>query len=313
MNPLAQPAVILMLAVALDSLLSEPPNSVHPVVGMGRVVRALERLAPRRGAPGLVYGGVITLVVVGGSAIAAWWVMSALQSLGEIAYVVGGALLLRTTFTVRGLSEAAGRTERSLAEGDPEQTRVLLRSLVGRHFASLTPSLGAAAAIESVAENTTDSFVAPWLAFALFGIPGAVAYRALNTLDSMIGYRGVYEYLGKVSARLDDIVNLIPARLSALLMLVSGALDSLPAGRGGRIMLRDHRLTASPNSGWTMSAMAGLLGTRLEKTDHYCLGRELKQPTPSDIGRAVAVGERTAALALVITLGLMMAGLSLAS
>ncbi len=310
MNPLSQTAVVLMLAVALDRLLPEPPRVIHPVVWMGRAINALERLAPRKAAPGLLYGGIITLVVAGGSTIGAWWATSALHSLGEIAYLVGGALLLRTTFTVRGLSEAARKTEQSLVEGNPERTRAILRSLVGRHFAVLTPSLVAAAAIESVAENTTDSFIGPWLAFALFGVPGAVAYRALNTLDSMIGYRGAYEYL---AARLDDIVNLIPSRLSALLLLAGGASGGLPADRGWRIMLRDHRLTASPNSGWTMSAMAGLLGTRLEKLDNYCLGRELNQPTPSDIGRAVAIGEQTAALGLVFTLGVVMAGLGIAS
>ena len=96
------------------------------------------------------------------------------------------------------------------------------------------------AAIESAAENTTDSYVGPWLAFALFGLPGAVAYRALNTLDSMIGYRGRYEHLGKASARLDDLANLAPARLSALLMLAAGALRRLPARRGWH--------TASPRS-----------------------------------------------------------------
>ena len=107
-----------------------------------------------------------------------------------------------------------------------------LRSLVSRDARALTGPQVAMAAIESAAENTTDSYVGPWLAFALFGLPGAVAYRALNTLDSMIGYRGRYEHLGKASARLDDLANLAPARLSALLMLAAGALRRLPARRG---------------------------------------------------------------------------------
>jgi len=119
---------------------------------------------------------------------------------------------------------------------------------------------------------TTDSYVAPWLAFALFGLPGAAAYRALNTLDSMIGYRGRYEHLGKASARLDDLVNLLPARLAALLMLAAGALRRLPARRGSRIALRDRRRTASPNAGWTIGAFAGLLGVALEKAGHYRIG-----------------------------------------
>ena len=89
----------------------------------------------------------------------------------------------------------------------------------------------AAAAIESVAENTTDSYIAPWLAFAILGVPGAMAYRAINTLDSILGHRGPLEYLGKASARLDDVVNLVPARLSALLLLIAGSLCRLPVRR----------------------------------------------------------------------------------
>ena len=112
---------------------------------------------------------------------------------------------------------------------------------MSRDTRTLAPPLVAMAAIESVAENTTESFVGPWMAFALFGLPGAFACRAINTLDSMIGYRGRYEHLGKAAARLDDLVNLVPARLSALLMLVAGRLFcALPAGRGWRITLRDR-------------------------------------------------------------------------
>ena len=106
-------------------------------------------------------------------------------------------------------------------------------------------------------------------------------------MDSMVGYRGTTEYLGKAAARLDDAVNLIPARVSALLLLASGWLARLPAGRAWRTMRSDRGATASPNAGVTMSAMAGLLGVRLEKPGHYVLGQELREPEPADIDRAV--------------------------
>lgn len=235
----------------------------------------------------------------------AYLVVEALQSVGESAFVLGGALMLRHTFTVRGLSRAAHHVRKSLESGRLDRARAGLRNLVSRDPSSLDPPLVAAAAIESVAENTTDSFVAPWLAFAVLGVPGAVAYRAINTLDSMLGYRGGYEYLGKTSARLDDLVNLIPARLSAALLLAGGALAGLPARLGRRTMMRDRRLPASPNAGWTMSAMAGLLEVRLEKPGHYCLGSDLAAPGARDISVAVEVAERTAALALLVTLALL--------
>ena len=181
-----------------------------------------------------------------------------------------------------------------------------LRSLVSRDARTLAPPLVAMAAIESVAENTTDSFVGPWLAFALLGLPGAFAYRAVNTLDSMIGYRGRYEYLGKASARLDDLVNLIPARLSALLMLVAGRLlCALPAGRGWRIAMRDRGLTESPNAGWTIGAAAGLLGVALEKTGHYRIGDGLREPAPADIGAAVRLAFAVSALAVPLLVAVM--------
>ena len=156
------------------------------------------------------------------------------------------------------------------------------------------------AAIESVAENTTDSFVAPWLAFALFGLPGAAAYRALNTLDSMIGYRGRYEHLGKAAARLDDLVNLVPARLSAALLLAGGALRRLPVGRGWHIASRDHRHTESPNAGWTIGACAGLLGVALEKLGYYRIGHGLPDPTWQDLAAAARLAYAAAALAMAV-------------
>ncbi|NJN68054.1 MAG: cobalamin biosynthesis protein, partial [Chloroflexaceae bacterium] len=144
----------------------------------------------------------------------------------------------------------------------------------------------AAAAIESLAENTSDSVVAPLLAYALGGLPGAFAYRAANTLDAMVGYRGRYEYLGKVPARLDDLLNLVPARLTALLIAAAAVGCSADAPQAWQVMWRDHALTASPNAGWPMAAVAGALGVRLEKMGHYCLNERGRAPTAADIRRA---------------------------
>ena len=243
---LALNALALLLAVALDRLLPEPPAGVHPVVWMGRAITALERWAPEIHASAFLYGCAIVVAVVGVSSLLAWVAVTALMWVGPLAYVAGGAVALRTTFTVRGLSTAAGETRRALEEGRLDEARASLRSLVSRDPASLSASLVAASAIESVAENTTDSYVGPWLAFALLGVPGAVAYRAVNTLDSMIGYRGRYEYLGKAAARLDDAANLVPARVSALLLLAAGAMGRLPVSRAWRTMRRDSEPHRQP-------------------------------------------------------------------
>ncbi|MYD36612.1 MAG: cobalamin biosynthesis protein CobD [Dehalococcoidia bacterium] len=298
-------ALALLLAVGLDRALPEPPGRIHPVVWMGRTIAVLERAASQRPAPAFIYGCIIVILVTGFSTALSWLAVIALASIHPVAYVTGSAIILRATFTVRGLSSAARQTRDALREGRLEPAQASLRNLVSRDPTTLTPPLVAASAIESVAENTTDSFVGPWLAFAVFGVPGAVAYRAVNTLDSMLGYRGRYEYLGKASARLDDALNLIPARLSALFLLLGGALGRLPMRRAWLIMLRDRQSTASPNAGWTMSAIAGLLGVRLEKPEHYVLGEGMREPNAEDISTAIRLAERTAILGVIVALGLL--------
>ena len=308
---LAVHAATLLLAVMLDRFLPEPPALIHPVVWMGRATAMLERRAPQAPGRAVAYGCLVVVLVAGGSGATAWYLMTGLELLGPAASLLGGAVILRTTFTVRGLSEAAGTTGRALAGGRLQEARESLGSLVSRDASDLAEPLVAAAAIESVAENTTDSYVAPWLAFALFGVPGAVAYRAVNTLDSMLGYHGRYEYLGKAAARLDDAVNLLPARLSALMLLTSGATLRLPLRSAWRGMVADQRLTASPNAGWTMGAVAGLLGIQLEKRGHYRLGEGHREPEAADIALAVQLAKGTAVLGVIVALAVLAARLGI--
>lgn len=281
---------VLLIALALDLLLPEPPNAIHPVVWMGRLISIFERFATKTGNTVVFLLGVFMAAALPALfAAVAWLAIIALFALGDIPFLIGGAVLLKTTFAVRGLASAARETQRSIEDADIHLARHSLRGLVSRDATELSEPLVAAAAIESVAENTTDSFIAPWLAFALLGLPGAFAYRAVNTLDSMIGYRGKYEYLGKASARLDDLLNLIPARLSACMLLLAGTVSGCRARQGWRTALREHRFTASPNAGWTIAAMAGLLGISLEKPGHYTIGGEYSEPAAADIVRAVRV------------------------
>lgn len=300
---------VLLIALALDILLPEPPNVIHPVAWMGKVISALERFVQRLGNAGAFVLGVFIAVAVpllfGG---AAWLMTIALYALGDIPFLVGTAILLKTTFAVRGLANAARETQRSIEDADILMARHSLRGLVSRDATDLSESLVAAAAIESVAENTTDSFIAPWLAFAMLGLPGAFAYRAVNTLDSMIGYRGRYEYLGKASARLDDLLNLIPARIATGLLLLAGLVTSACSARQGwQTAIRDHRLTASPNAGWTIAAAAGLLGIALEKPGHYLIGSGFDAPNAADIGRAVRLAYIVAALGMIVAVGALIA------
>ena len=300
--------LVLMLALALDLALGELPNRFHPTVWIGQTISWAEKLSPASPASQLVYGAVLALAIPafwGGAAFLAQW---GLNQLHPLAYLLVGALLLKTTFAVKMLHQAAATVRSSLRGDDLSAARRGMSALVSRDPSQLTREQTTAATVESVSENLTDSLVAPILAFALFGLPGAVAYRAINTLDSMIGYHGKYEYLGKASARLDDLVNLVPARLTALYLLAASFL--LPGQKPAsawRIMWRDHARTESPNAGWTMSGMAGALGITLEKIGHYQLGDPTRAIETQDISRAIQSLYLVTAQAALTALGIILA------
>jgi adenosylcobinamide-phosphate synthase len=178
-----------------------------------------------------------------------------------------------------------------------------VKALVSRDAASLDCALLTSAAVESLAENASDSIVAPLVYYAVGGLPAALAYRAANTLDAMIGYHDEYEHLGKVAARLDDALNLLPARLTSGLLLAAGALAGGDVPTGLAATRRDHARTASPNAGWPMSTMAGLLGTRLEKPGHYLLGCELPPPDLPAIDHAAEMVKTMTVLTVPVVLG----------
>lgn len=290
-------ADVLLLALALDWLAGEPPNTLHPVVWLGRLIGCLERRAPRNNPPAeVLYGAGMTVACVG-AAVAPVLLIGRTREQNEtparphrlrasFALRLAEAALLKTMFSWRTLHQAGQRVRQPLAAGDLDGARAGLRWLVSRDTAALDAPLLAAAAIESLAENASDSVVAPLLAYALAGLPGACAYRAINTLDAMVGYRGRYEYLGKVPARLDDLLNIVPARLTGLLIVAAAGLCGADARQAWRAMWRDHAATESPNAGYPMAAIAGALGVRLEKAGHYSLNAQGREPTADDVRRA---------------------------
>lgn len=289
---------VLLLALALDWLVGEPPTALHPVVWLGQIITLLEQHAPHEHPRAeLLYGAGMTAACIGAAVTPAWLLPRA--RLAE-------AVLLKTMLAWRTLHQAGARVDTALAADDLPAARAALRWLVSRDTAQLDAPLLAAAAIESLAENASDSVVAPMLAYALGGLPAVCAYRAVNTLDAMIGYRGRYEYLGKVPARLDDLLNLLPARLTGLLLVAAAGLCGADARQAWQVLCHEHAATASPNAGYPMAAMAGALGVRLEKVGHYCLHQHGLAPTADDLRRAgrlvlVAVG-LACSVALSITI-----------
>jgi len=296
-SPALHAVVVVVLAVGLDLLAGDPPNRWHPVAWIGRALaRGRERLCHGSPTTLLVAGAALTLGVTALAALAGGAVGLVAATLGW-AGVVLEAPALKSTLALRGLAGAARAVAAALANGDLAGARASLGvHLVSRSTAALDEGHVASGAIESLAENLTDSLVAPLVFFLVFGLPGALAYRALNTADTMLGYRdGALEYFGKVAARLDDLANLVPAPLAAL-ALVAAAGRRAPAA--WTAMVRDHERTASPNAGWTMAAAAGALGITLEKPNVYRLG-EGPMPVGADIGRAIRLLVRAAGLVAV--------------
>jgi adenosylcobinamide-phosphate synthase len=287
-------ALLLVCALAIDRLLGEPPNRLHPVVWIGSAIKAAQVVAPAHGPRAqLAWGACVALLLPALCFVATHTLLAALAPWPWASFAAG-ALLLKTTFSLDGLRQAARRMQAALAH-DLDAARYELRSLCSRDASALSAEQLVGASVESLAENTSDSVTAPLLYFALFGVPGAMAYRAVNTLDAMIGYHGRYEYLGKAAARLDDLLNFVPARLTAALLLLAGALGGADARRGLHILRRDGASTESPNAGRPMAAMAGLLGVRLTKTDCYALGDAESALAPATLDRAWRI-VRTASL-----------------
>lgn len=268
---------------------------IGAAVGAGR--RRLAWGGPTR----LVLAGAgLTIGVAALAALVAWGISDAVRRLGPPGLVLE-AIALKSTLSLRGLAAAARAAADLLARGDLAGARAAVgEHLVSRPTAALDEARVASAAVESVAENLTDSVVAPVLAYLILGLPGAVAYRAVNTADAMIGYHeGALEHFGKVAARLDDFLNLVPARLAALAIVAAAPLAGGSGGAAWRVMRRDGRRTASPNAGWTMAAMAGALRLALEKPGAYRLG-DGRWPGPDDVRRSVRLVTWAALLSILV-------------
>ncbi len=296
-------ASVFAAAVVVDVLFGEVPTRVHPVVWMGRVTRSLEVRMPREGLRAVVAGGLLVAFTTGIFVAGAYGLLAA-ASHNPWVHAAMTALLLTTTFSVRLLLLEVGRLGKLLDSGRVDEARAYLPRLCSRDASELTAADVGAAGISSGAENAVDSIIAPWLWWLALGVPGAVLYRVINTMDAMIGYRGEYERLGKVAARLDDLADWIPARMTAILMwLIGGRLGAgRPTARlrGLAVTLRDAPQTPSPNGGWPMAMTAGLIGVRLGKPDVYLLNPEGAEVTSHDLALAVRLIRRTAAVAAIL-------------
>lgn len=272
----------ILLAILLDLLLGDPRWLPHPVQGIGWLAQRLETPLRRLIANPKLAGIIAVLLVVGSTVLVGFGLLRAAALLHPLAGDLVTILLLYTCFATRSLHDHALAVYRPLVAGDLTEARQRVGWLVGRDTDQLDEGEVTRAAVESVAENTVDGCTAPLL-FACVGGPlGALAYKAISTLDSTFGYKDErYLQFGWASARLDDLTNLLPARLTALLIVPATLLLRLDAGTAWRIFKRDRHNHPSPNGGQIESAVAGALGVRLGGVNSY-FGQPSSRPFMGD-------------------------------
>ncbi len=307
------PLLILLAALILDAILGDPPllwrALPHPVALIGRLVGALDKKLNRdwrsrrdRQIRGALFAGGMTLVAVG-----LGWGVTELRRQWSFGWVLE-ALLVWTLIAQQSLYLHVRAVARGLDRTGLAGGRQAVAKIVGRDPDSLDDYGVARAAIESCAENFADGVVAPVFWYLLFGFPGLLAYKTVNTMDSMVGYRDAhYRDFGMVAARLDDAMNLLPARLAAFLLTVAALF--VPRGRplaAWRVMWRDHRHHASPNSGWPEAAMAGGLGLALAGPRRYA-GHAVEEKWIGD-GRARATVPDIRKSLLMLAVGCLLNG-----
>ena len=258
----------LLFGFGIDLLVGDPHGIPHPVVGIGKLIsfleRGLRRLFPKTDGGEIAAGGVLwVLVVVICTALPAG-ILFLCDQLSPWLRLTVESLMCWQILATKSLKDESMNVYKALESGDLERSRHAVSMIVGRDTARLDDAGVTRAAVETVAENTSDGVVAPMLFLALGGAPLGFLYKAVNTMDSMLGYvEPPYKNIGLIPAKMDDAANFLPSRLSALLMLAAGFLLGFDAKNGWRIFRRDRFNHASPNSAQTESVCAGLLGVRL--------------------------------------------------
>jgi adenosylcobinamide-phosphate synthase len=290
--------LIFILAFLIDVVFGEFPDRFHPTVWIGRAIAFFKpKFKSENPRTEKVNGILLCILVILLVAVPVGVLLFAIRHfIGRIPYIVVSAILLETTFAIKCMRQYTVPIAEALKNKDIDKARKGLYYIVRRDPTKLNEQQIVSAAVESIAESTTDGITTPFFFFALFGVPGAFAFRVINTLDSTVGYKDPENInIGWFSANLDTLANYVPARLTAILMVAASALLGENWRESWRILQRDKAKTKSVNAGWTMSAMAGALGVQLEKSGHYALG-DKGDISPAHITRALRVMELTAVL-----------------
>ena len=300
-------AIPFLVGYLLDLLLGDPPHWPHPVRLIGRLIEYWENVLYR---PSVMWGGLFWLAVMGTTLAFALGFLGIAGFLPNLAAVGLLSYLLYAGLATRSLHQESRQVETALARGDLAEARGHLAMIVGRETGQLEVAEIRRAVIETVAENLADGVAAPMFFILLGGLPGLLLYKAANTMDSMVGYKNFrYRKFGKFAARADDVLNFLPARLTALIMVPAAALASLDWRGAWRILSRDAGRASSPNAGWPEAAMAGALGVRLGGPSTY-FGRLVDKPFIGDAANPLTNLQYYQAIRLLYTTSILLAAVT---
>ena len=309
--------MVALFALALDLAVGDPRNRFHPTAWIGRLIGGMIPHGRSESPRAERAAGVIIVLAVTGAVLSGLLALDlgiAVITIDWIALtvsVLAGIILLKTTIAVRGMELHATSVAAHIAGGRIESARESLAMIVKRDTANLDRDHVISGVLESVSENTVDGITGPLFYFGLFGIFGAFAYRIINTFDSMIGYRTqMFGNLGWFAANCDSIMNYVPSRLTALLMVLGCMILGIDWRGSYRVMLRDGSVPESSNAGYPIAVLAGALNTTLEKIDCHRIGDGKSRPEIPHIGAAIRLMKVTSVLFCCMVTIPMVVGLS---
>ena len=271
--------IIIFFALTIDFTLGDPKNKYHPTAWIGSLIA---KLTPslKNSSDNLEKLGGIFLILISSTIVVSLITfldfginLITIDYLSILISIIIGGILLKTTIAIKGMEKHALAVVTSLENDNITSARDHLSKIVKRNTKDLDKNHVLSGVVESISENTVDGITGPLFYFGLFGLPGAFVYRVINTADSMIGYKtNFFKNIGWFGANCDKILNYLPSRLTGFVMIFSAMVLGNDWRKSYKIMIRDGTKTESPNAGYPMAAIAGALGTRFEKIDHYSLG-----------------------------------------
>jgi len=288
--------VIVAFALLLDFLVGDPKTKYHPTAWIGKLIASLVPFTKSNSVRKELIGGILLVSVIVVTVCTVLVVLDigiSLLTIDIVSLIVSiavGSILLKTTIAIRGMQKHALAVVDAVEKGDLGSARNHLSMIVKRDTKNLDKNHILSGVLESVSENTVDGITGPLFYYAIFGLPGAFVYRAINTIDSMVGYKTtLFKNVGWFGAKCDTVLNYAPSRLTGLVMILGALILGYNWKESLYIMRRDSRKLESSNAGFPMAALAGALGTRLEKMDYYTIGNGSIEFTKSHIISAVTL------------------------